>query len=131
MTASHQSEFAGRLNELLPHAIAWVVEQSNLLLQSGQPLSVHDLKIARAVGVKHPERIRVCSVSELPAPSDPELQRFAAEQNLIAPGTRGFTLGYGILIRQGEMDVRLLSHECRHVHQVEEAGSLETFLTAY
>jgi len=131
MATPQESEFAGRLPATLPQAIGWAAQQSALVIQSGTPLDSRGLKIARAVGVKHPELIRVWTVIELPAPSDPELRRFAAEQNLIAPGTRGFTLGYGILIRQGDMDVRLLSHESRHVYQVEEAGSLDAFLTAY
>ncbi len=87
--------------------------------------------VARAVGVKHAERIRVWTVVHILAPEDPELRRLALEQNLIGPGTRGLTLGYGILIRQGEFDLGLLAHECRHVQQVEAAGSLEGFLLAY
>ena len=64
----------------------------------------------------------------MPAPEDPELKQVAGEQNLIGPNTAGLTLGYGIFIVQGQLDVRLLSHECRHVYQVEVAGGLESFL---
>ena len=55
---------------------------------------------------------------------------YVVDALLIGPGTRGLSLGYGILIRQGEIDLGLLSHECRHVPQVEAAGSLEAFLVA-
>ena len=125
------NEFANRLTELLPQAIVWAKEQSELALKRGEPLNALGLKVAQAVGVKHAERIRISTLSELPAPEDAELRRFAAEQNLISPDTRGFTLGYGILIRRGELDLPLLSHECRHVYQFEEIGSLEAFLPLY
>jgi hypothetical protein len=42
---------------------------------------------------------------------------YVVDALLIGPGTRGLSLGYGILIRQGEIDLGLLSHECRHVPQ--------------
>jgi hypothetical protein len=41
------------------------------------------------------------------------------------------TLGYGIAIVEGQMDLGLLSHECRHVHQMEIAGGLAAFLPVY
>ena len=40
-------------------------------------------------------------------------------------------MGYGILIRLGEFNLRLLSRECPRVHQVEAAGGLEAFLARY
>jgi hypothetical protein len=43
----------------------------------------------------------------------------------------GMTLGYGINLRKGCRTRKLLSHECRHVHQYEEAGSIELFLNEY
>ena len=43
----------------------------------------------------------------------------------------GLTLGHSILIRHGRMSRRLLSHECRHVFQYEQAGSIATFLPHY
>jgi hypothetical protein len=125
------SEFAARLVEPLQRALAWAEEQSQVILRSGKPLDGQGLKVARAVGVMHPERIRLWIVPQIPAPEDPELRRLALEQNLIGPGTRGLTLAYGIIIRDGELDAGLLSHECRHVSQVEQASSLLAFLTAY
>ena len=43
----------------------------------------------------------------------------------------GLTLGYSILICHGQMCRRLLSHECRHVFQYEQAGSIASFLPRY
>jgi hypothetical protein len=122
---------AARLPALLPRVIEWATRESQRILQSGQPLTPQGIAVARAVGVANPERIRVLEVPAIPAPEDPELQRVALEQNLISPDTGGLTLGYGIFILRGQLDLRLLSHECRHVHQVEVAGGLETFLPLY
>jgi hypothetical protein len=41
------------------------------------------------------------------------------------------TLGYGIFICRGHRTAQLVSHECRHVHQYEEAGTIEAFLGVY
>jgi hypothetical protein len=122
---------AARLPKLLPRVIAWATRESERILQSGQPLSAQGVAIARAVGVANPDRIRVLEVPAIPKPEDLELRQVALEQNLIGPNTAGLTLGYGIFIVQGQLDLRLLSHECRHVHQVEVAGGLEAFLPLY
>jgi hypothetical protein len=59
-------------------------------------LNAAGLVLARRVGVVQPERIRILTVPAVPAPSDPELQQIALEQNLIGPRTGGPTLGYGL-----------------------------------
>ncbi len=43
----------------------------------------------------------------------------------------GLTLGHCIYICLGHNSNRLLSHECRHVHQYEIAGSIATYLPNY
>lgn len=122
---------AARLPALLPRVIQWATRESQRILQTGQSLTAPGITVARAVGVANPERIRILEVPAIPAPEDPELKQVAEDQDLIGPGTAGLTLGYGIFIVQGQLDVRLLSHECRHVHQVEVAGGLEAFLPLY
>jgi len=43
----------------------------------------------------------------------------------------GLTLGYAIFMLGGHGDVRLLSHECRHVYQYEAHGGIAAFLPVY
>lgn len=126
-----EESLAARLPVLLSRVIAWATRESQRILQCGQPLSAQGVVIARAVGVVLPERIRVLEVPAIPSPDDPELKALALNEKLIRPASRGLTLGYGIFIRQGQLDVGLLSHECRHVHQTEAAGGLEAFLPVY
>ena len=87
-----------------------------------------ECELARQVGVAQPERIRINVVSELPRPDDAELWR------VLAPGWSdkvGLTLGYAVYMVDGYADDRLLRHECRHVHQVERAGSVAAFIDRY
>ena len=43
----------------------------------------------------------------------------------------GLTLGYGIYLCDNYRIERLIRHECRHVHQYEQAGSIDEFLPEY
>ena len=125
-------DLAAALPLLLPRAIAWVEAQEAQVLRTGTGLSTEgaDL-VARSVGVRRPERIRVSLVDHIPLPDDLELREAAVEAGLIGPDTHGITFGYAIYIRSGHDDPGLLWHECRHVHQYEVAGSIAAFLPVY
>ena len=70
-------------------------------------------------------------VDEPPLPADPLLRQAALQTGLLGPDMAGLTLGHGIYIRRGCLTALLLSHECRHVHQYEQAGSIAAFLPVY
>lgn len=116
---------------LVPGAIQWVTEQSAHILETGAPLSETGVRLATAVGVARPDLIRVCRVSRLPLPDDEQLRAVALEAGLLGEGVTGVTFGYGIYVREGHVDNRLISHECRHVYQYEMAGSIDAFLPVY
>jgi hypothetical protein len=119
------------LARILPKAIAWAEARSSEILAAGMPLSDFGRMRAHLAGVNRPELIRVADVASIPLPDDPELLAATVEAGLLGPNTVGLTLGYGIYIRQGHRNNRLVSHECRHVHQYEEAGSIAAFLPVY
>ena len=116
---------------LIPKAIAWVTEQSELIFRSGVPLNDEQTAIASSVGVAHPEKIRILEVDELPIPEDIELRQAIQTSGLLSPNMSGLTMGHGIYIRHGQATTRLLSHEFRHVYQYEQAGSITAFLSVY
>jgi hypothetical protein len=117
---------------LAPKAIAWAEAQSENALRAGRPLTETFLSLAQRVGVAKPEHIRILNVQRLPMPDDPHLKEAATATGLLGPGMVGLTLGYAVLVCPGYgQDVRLLSHEFRHVHQYEKAGSIADFLFAY
>jgi hypothetical protein len=140
--ASGQIEEGGReefMNEnlraalphLMPKAIAWAEQIAGDISRAGAPLDDYRISIARRVGVVHPELVRIGLVEQLPLPSDPELRQAAITTGLLGPNMIGLTLGHSICICRPHNSIRLLSHECRHVHQYEVAGSIAAFLPTY
>ena len=125
------SDLSAAFPLLIPKAIAWAEAQYLTIKVAGQPLNDADYSLAQSVGVARPEMIRVMEVPTLALPEDPELAQAALATGLLGPGMAGLTLGYGIFIRCGHRSVRLLSHEFRHVHQYEQAGSIALFLALY
>lgn len=124
-------DLASILPRLLPDAIEWAETKSDEILSSGVPLSEPEIRLARAVGVTNPERIKVSIVPALPLPDNPELRAVALQTGLLGPGMVGLTLGHGIYVCDGHVSKRSISHECRHVHQYETAGSISNYLPKY
>ena len=120
-----------KLPTLLPPAIFWAQSQEQRILTTGRPLNAHERKVAGLVGVTDIERVRIVLIVDLPQPPEPELQTAAREAGILGPDTDGMTFGHGIYIRAGKARDRLLSHELRHVHQYETAGSIQAFLEQY
>jgi hypothetical protein len=117
---------------LLPKAIEWAKSCEAEICSSGVALNDQEIEIAKRVGVAHAARIRIVFVDgSLPYPKDPELAEVGIATGLFGPDMAGITLGYGIYICRGHASIRLFSHEFRHVHQYEEAGSTEIFLDKY
>lgn len=124
-------ELRSILPELLAPAIAWAEMQSRQAEQEGEPLNAAGTALAKRAGVKRPELIRTKVVERLPLPAYPLLQQAALQTGLLGPGMVGLTLGHSIFVVRGHMGPRLLSHECRHVHQYESYGSIAAFLPVY
>jgi ADP-ribose pyrophosphatase YjhB (NUDIX family) len=114
-----------------PVVTAWAAWQARRIARHGAPLSAAEREVAESVGVIEPERIRVLLVERIPFPGGGLVDRLALRWGL--PGTHvdGLTLGHGIFLRRHAATLRLLAHECRHVQQVEAAGSLMRFLADY
>ncbi len=119
------------LPRLLPKAIEWAEKQANYTLQAGSPLFGQIINVAHRVGVRAPESIRIMFVQRLPWPDDPVLAAAANETGLLGPNIVGLTLGYAVFIVAGHETMRLISHECRHVHQYESYGGINGFLPIY
>jgi hypothetical protein len=119
------------LPQLLAPAIAWAEIQSRQAEREGDGLNEASLALAKQVGVRQPELIRVKVVDHLPLPAEPLLQQAVLQTGLLGPGMVGLTLGHSIFVVRGHMTPRLLSHECRHVYQYETYGSIAAFLPIY
>ena len=120
------------LPSLLPLAASWVEEQEFLILRDGVPLAGHTLEDARAVGVIHPEKIRVMYGPKMPVPAYPALLEAGKATGLISPHTGGMAFRYGIFIRNDcRNDRNMMAHECAHTGQYERLGSIAAFLSQY
>lgn len=115
--------------EIVPKAIAWAKAQSEIVLESGLPLSESGIEIARRVGVNAPERVRIQWVTRLPAPSDPAFGPLLDSTGLA--NMAGLTLGHAIFLVQERTDLKLIAHELRHVHQYERLGGIDGFMPVY
>jgi hypothetical protein len=118
--------------ELLPLAVAWAEEQERRILTKGVALTAAQRADARAMGVAHPERVRLLEVVAISRPAHPVLRAAAESAHIINPFTRGLTLRYGIYLRADESsDRQLIAHELVHTGQYERMGGFLPFLRLY
>jgi hypothetical protein len=117
---------------LLPLACSWAQNQECKILADGVPLSPLQIEDAKAIGVLHPERVRLMKVQKIPTPDPPALKQAAEATGLISPLTVGLTLRYGTFIRVDHWgERRLIVHELVHTAQYERLGGFEPFLRQY
>ncbi|MBT6050214.1 MAG: hypothetical protein HOI47_04800 [Candidatus Scalindua sp.] len=117
---------------LLPLACKWAEQQEESIQQKGNILTSSQINDATHVGVKHPEKVRLLQVPNIPIPDEPSLAVAAQATQLITANTAGLTLRYGIFIRSDCWnDRKLLIHELVHTSQYERLGGILPFLENY
>jgi len=121
-----------QLEELLPLAAQWAMEQERRVLCEGVRLSETELADARAIGVRNPERVRLLRVETIPVPAHPMLRAAAASINFLTAAPRGLALECGIFIRADHWrDRALIAHELVHTAQYQRLGGILPFLQTY
>ena len=121
-----------QVEQLLPLAAQWAIEQGRRVLCQGVPLSGDELADARAIGVRNPERVRLLRTQIVPTPADPTLRAAAASLNFLSAAPRGLALEYGIFIRSDcWRDRALVAHELVHTAQYQRLGGVVPFLQTY
>ena len=117
---------------LIPFVVRWVRQMEARILRDGISLDERGLLDAAAVGVSHPERIRILLVESVPGPINPLLQKVGRLSGLLSGHTAGMSLRYGILIRKDcYPNPALVAHECVHTGQYERLGGFRGFLRQY
>jgi hypothetical protein len=111
---------------LLPQYIEWGYETEAQGLKLGIPLNEEGLKLAKDIGVKSPEKIRIVSVDVVPFPYDNFALKVLGEslgfigEDII---NEAQAFGYSIYVRKGyELDKPRLAHEIVHVLQIERSN---------
>ena len=126
-----QSAFE-HLEELLPLAAEWAMEQQQRVLCEGVPLSKKEMADAKAIGVRNPERIRLLRVDSIPVPLHPMLKAAAASFNFVTAAPSGLALENGIFVRADHWrDRELIAHELAHAAQYQRLGGVLPFLQTY
>jgi hypothetical protein len=121
-----------QLELVLPLAAEWASEQERRILCEGEPLSDDELADAKAVGIRHPERVRTLPVETIPSPAHPLLKAATEQIERLPSAPSGLTLQYGIFVCRGcRQDRELLVHELVHTAQYERLGGILRFLRGY
>lgn len=123
---------AAQLSVMAPRVVTWAEKLSAEGRAHGIALTPAQQRIARASGVREPGKIRILVVDRIPLPDEPELRAAALKVGLSQSSALGMTLGYAVVVVRGyQGNVRLLSHEFRHVAQYEACGGIAPFLTMH
>jgi hypothetical protein len=118
-------------NLLTPLALQWLNETEAELLNKGRPLTGAETAMARTVGVKYPDRVRVVVLAEFPLPSGETLRTEAMRYGLGSAAEGGRTMGYVIMLKEKLAQKRwILAHELAHVAQQERMGR-EAFIRRF
>lgn len=111
---------------LLPQYIEWGYKTEAKGLKLGNPLDEEGLELARDIGVKSPEKIRIVYVDVVPFPYENFALKMLGEslgfigENIV---NEAQAFGYSIYVRKGyELDKAKLAHEIVHVLQIERSN---------
>jgi hypothetical protein len=119
------------LDAVAPKATKWFLAQEASLVKRGRPLTAEETELARRMGVRRPEMVRVLVLAGFPLPDDPELSGQVKALGFGSDDAGGFSMGYAVLVKPRFQSERwLLAHELVHVSQRERLGS-ETFIRRY
>lgn len=110
---------------LQPGAVAYIEDAERETKRHGRPLTADETRIARAVGVVHPEQVRVLVHDDFIEPRDPAFVALARKLGIDDDADyAGRAAGYGIEIKpQVAHSRRVFAHELTHVAQYERLGT--------
>lgn len=120
------------IKKLLPKVCDWLEQQENAIISQGRLLTSDEQSIAREIGVKNYDIVRVWMSKDLPFPNDALLLQLAKQIGLLNSNTQGICFRYGIFIHEQAINPKeVLAHELIHTLQYERFGSIEAFITQY
>lgn len=119
---------------VMPQYIAWASDTEVAGLSMGEVLDEKQLVIAKEIGIKNPEKVRLVYVDEVPFPYENVVLKVVGEAlGFIGEGivNNAQVFGYSIYIRKGyQLTTPNLAHELIHVLQIERS-SLEQVITQH
>jgi hypothetical protein len=119
---------------VLPQYIEWAAQTEVKGLQVGVALDEQQLLLAKEIGIKSPENVRLVYVDEVPFPREnPVLNAVGEALGFIGEGiiNNAQVFGYSIYVRKGySLTTPNLAHELVHVLQIERSN-LEQVITQH
>lgn len=98
----------------------------------GVPLNEAEQRDAVALGVRHPERVRLVRCARVPLPTNVLIRWAAARAGALSTEAAGLCLRYAIFVRATHWRDRLLiAHELAHTAQYERLDGVRRFLRRY
>lgn len=118
---------------VFPLAVQWARRNERGGLRRGRPLSPDELGLARRMGVREVQNLRIIETDRIPLPGFGLLGLAARMTGFHASDPWGLSLGYAIFIRHGWSGSRqeLLAHEFVHTVQYERMGGMRPYLVRY
>ena len=128
------ADIADEVATLQPGAVVFIAETEREILRRGRLLTANETRIALAVGVAHPEQVRVLVHGDFIEPRDRAwlalAKKLGVEDDVEQAGRAS---GHGIEVQaRFELSRSVFAHELTHVAQYERlgtAGLLRDYLT--
>jgi hypothetical protein len=119
--------------KIFPAVCEWIEQQENDIISKGRQLTLNETEIAKRIGIKNYDVIKVIESDLVPQPKNKIILEMGLELGLLnKERTNGICYRYGIFINKNATNKNLiLIHELIHTLQYEKFGSLEKFLYQY
>jgi len=132
-----QKEITQRVDNLMTEVYKFALSSESYVHEHGRQLTENELKYAKSIGIKYPEKIRVLLTKNFPVPQNKEVLNGFKELGYDSILVAGVTYGHSIFIKPSWLPNWLynkdaiLAHELVHVRQVEETKNYKNFLRTY
>jgi hypothetical protein len=121
-----------KILKFFPSVYDWIEQQENEIFVTGRNLYLNEMKVAKEIGIKNYDIIKILETDSVPQPKNKMLLEIGKEMGLINSRTNGICFRYGIFIHQNLKDKNAtLCHELIHTLQYERLGSIEAFIKKY
>ena len=115
-----------------PIAALWVRFHEERILVEGHPLTDDELKIAEALGISEPRRIRTLTLPRVPSPVPKFLNRIFHRLGYPVNRVAAISLNLAICLDvDASASPRILAHELTHCLQYQRLGGILPFLRLY
>ena len=132
-----KTEVTQKVDNIMDEVYTFVLKSEKYAQEYGRKLTDNELKYAKAIGLKYPEKVRVVFSSDFPVPTNKEVLKGFKELGYDSILVAGVTYGHGIFIKPSWLPNWLynkdaiLAHELIHVRQVEKDESYKIFIRKY